>query len=82
MTAYVLTLIGNLKSVPLEPVHVERVYQRLATVGETGWLAEREACDLFIDSPHSAVDIAEQARGALSGTAIDTVCTATEIVFL
>ena len=78
MASYALTLIGNVKSVPLEPVHVERVYQRLATAGETDWLAEREACDLFIDSPLSAVDIAEQARDALSGTAIDTVCTSIE----
>ncbi len=78
MASYVLTLIGNMESVPLEPVHIEGVYQRLATAGETRWLAEREACDLFIDSPHSAVDIAEQARDALSGTAIDTVCTSIE----
>ena len=78
MASYVLTLIGNLESVPLEPVHIERVYQRLATAGETRWLAEREACDLFIDSLLPAVDIAEQARDALSGTAIDTVCTSIE----
>ncbi|MCZ6742125.1 MAG: phosphoserine phosphatase SerB [Alphaproteobacteria bacterium] len=67
-----------MESVPLEPVQIERVYQRLATAGETHWLAEREACDLFIDSLLSAVDIAEQALDALSGTAIDTVCTAIE----
>ncbi len=78
MPSYVLTLIGNLESVPLEPVHIERVYRRLATTGETDWLAEREACDLFIDSPFSAVDIARQARDALSETAIDTVCTSIE----
>jgi phosphoserine phosphatase len=78
MPSYVLTLIGNMESMPLEPVHIERVYRRLATTGETDWLAEREACDLFIDSLLSAVDIAEQARDALSGTAIDTVCTSIE----
>ena len=78
MASYVLTLIGHMESVPLEPVHIERVYQRLATAGETRWLAEREACDLFIDSLLPAVDIAEQARDALSGTAIDTVCTSIE----
>ncbi len=78
MPSYVLTLIGNMESMPLEPVHMERVYRRLATTGETDWLAEREACDLFIGSPLSAVDIAEQARDALSGTAIDTVCTSIE----
>ena len=78
MPSYVLTLIGNMASMPLESVHVERVYRRLATTGETDWLAEREACDLFIDSPLSAVEVAEQARDALSGTAIDTVCTSIE----
>ncbi len=78
MPSYVLTLIGKMESMPLEPVHIERVYRRLATTGETDWLAEREACDLFIGSPLSAVDIAEQARDALSGTAIDTVCTSIE----
>ncbi len=78
MPSYVLTLIGNMESMPLEPVHIERVYRRLATTGETDWLAEREACDLFIDSLRSAADIAEQARDALSGTAIDTVCTSIE----
>ncbi len=78
MPSYVLTLIGNMESMPLEPGHIERVYRRLATTGETDWLAEREAWDLFIGSPLSAVDIAEQARDALSGTAIDTVCTSIE----
>jgi phosphoserine phosphatase len=83
MTSYALTLIGNMESGPLEPVHIERVCQRLAAAGEldwgeTDWLAEREACDLFIESPLSAIDIAEQAREALSGTAIDAVCSSTE----
>ncbi len=78
MPSYVLTLIANMASMPLEPVHIERVCQRLATAGETDWLAEGEACDLFIDSRHSAVEVAEQAREALSGTAIDTVCTSIE----
>lgn len=77
MTSNVLTLIGNAESAPLEPVHIERVCRRLGTPGKVDWLAEREACDLFFDSPLSAVDIAEQARDALSGTAFDTVCTST-----
>ncbi|MCK5273545.1 MAG: phosphoserine phosphatase SerB, partial [Alphaproteobacteria bacterium] len=47
----------------------------MATTGEVDWLAEEEACDLFLDSPLSAADITAQARDALSGTAIDTVCT-------
>ena len=78
MTSHVLTLIGNSRSAPLEPVHIERVCQRLATTGKVDWLAEKEACDLFFDSPLSAVDITGQTRDALSGTAFDTVCTSTE----
>ncbi len=78
MTSHVLTLIGNMASAPLEPVHIERVCRHLATTGEVDWLAAREACDLFIESPLSAVDIAERARDSLSGTAIDAVCTSLE----
>ncbi len=78
MTSHALTLIGNTASEPLEPVHIERVCQRLATTGEVSWLAPREACDLFIESPRSAIDLAEGAREALTGTAIDAVCTSTE----
>ena len=78
MTSYVLTLIGNMASAPLEPVHIERVFRSLATTGEADWLAPREACDLFIESALSAVDIAEEARDVLSGTAIDAVCTSIE----
>jgi phosphoserine phosphatase len=78
MTSLVLTLIGNMASAPLEPVHIERVCRRLATSGEVNWLAEREACDLFIESPDSTKDLAERARDALSGTAIDAVCTSIE----
>ncbi len=78
MTSHVLTLIGNMASAPLEPVHIERVCRHLATTGEVDWLADREACDLFIEAPVSAVDIAKQARAALSGTAIDAVCTSVE----
>lgn len=78
MTSHVLTLIGNMESAPLEPVHIERVCRRLATTGETGWLAEKEACDLFIESSLSTAEITEQARDALSGKAIDAVCTPIE----
>ena len=78
MTSHVLTLIGNRASAPLEPVHIERVCRRLATTGEVDWLADREACDLFVESPLAAVDMAERARDALSGTVIDAVCTAVE----
>jgi len=74
MTSYVLTLIGNERSAPLEPAHIERVFQRLATTGKTDWLGQREACDLFVESPLTADGIAEQARDALPGMAIDTVC--------
>ncbi len=75
MTSYALTLIGNAKSAPLEPAHLERVCRRLTAAGNSDWLAQGEACDLFIDSPLSTRDIARQARDALSGTAIDAVCT-------
>ncbi len=78
MTSHVLTLIGNMASAPLEPVHIERVCRHLATTGEVDWLADREACDLFVESPFAAVDMAEQARVVLSGTAIDAVCTTIE----
>jgi len=78
MTPYVLTLIGNIRSEPLERVHIERVGQCLDTTGEEDWLAENEACDLFVKSAHSAAAIAKQARDALSGTAIDAVCTSAE----
>ncbi|NQU58238.1 MAG: phosphoserine phosphatase SerB [Rhodospirillales bacterium] len=76
MTSFVLTLIGNKNLAPLESVHIELVCQRLAKKVETDWLAKNEACDIFLNSTLSARDITEQAREVLSGTAIDTVCTA------
>jgi len=78
MTSHALTLIGNAKSAPVEADHIERVFQCLAMTGKAGkvkWLAEKEACDLFFDSPDPAINIAGKARDALSGTAIDAVCT-------
>ncbi|MFQ5466666.1 MAG: phosphoserine phosphatase SerB [Kiloniellaceae bacterium] len=78
MTSHVLTLIGNARVAPLEPIHIDRVCRRLATTGETHWLAEREACDLFIAPLLCAVAIAEQARDALAGAAIDVACTSIE----
>ncbi len=78
MTSYVLTLIGNSESAPLEPVHIDRVLQCLEMPAETDWLAEREAADLFISSRLSTESITEKARDALSGDAIDVVCTGLE----
>jgi len=78
MTSHVLTLIGNMASAPLQLVHIERVCQCLATTGEADWLADGEACDLFIAPPLSTVEITGRARAALSGTAIDAVCTSIE----
>jgi len=75
MTPYVLTLIGNTESAPLEPVHIESLLQRLELPAETDWLAEKEACDLFITSSLTAEAITEKARGVLAGASIDTVCT-------
>lgn len=78
MTSHVLTLIGNARSAPLEPVHIERVSQHLGLTGRVDWLAEKEACDLFLESPLSAAEITGQARDALSGTALDTACTSAD----
>ena len=75
MTSHVLTLIGNAGSAPLEAVHIERVYRRLAVTGKVDWLAEGMACDLIFESPLSAADITDHARDALSGSAFDAVCT-------
>jgi phosphoserine phosphatase len=78
MTSYVLTLIGNAQSAPLEPFHIERVLQCLELVAETDWLAEREACDLFINSRLSAEAITKKTRDVLVGLSIDAVCTRVE----
>jgi phosphoserine phosphatase len=78
MTSHVLTLIGNANSAPLEAAQAERVGRRLATTVELDWLAEKEACDLFFDSPLSAVHVTEVAGDALSGSGLDSVCTSTE----
>ncbi len=75
MTSYVLTLIGRAELNPLEQVHVENVCGRLATSGQQMWLAENEACDVFLDSPYSSTTLSQQARDALLGTFIDVVCT-------
>jgi len=78
MTSFVLTLIGNAESAPLEPAHIKQVFQCLELSGETEWLAEREACDLFINSRLSAELITNKSREALAGSSIDTVCTLAE----
>ncbi len=78
MTSYVLTLIGDVESAPLEPGHIEQVCQHLETFGQTRWLSEGEACDLFLESSLNAIEITSQARNALPGIGIDTVCTPIE----
>jgi len=78
MTSYVLTLIGNAEKASLESIHIERVLERLELPAETDWLAEREACDLFINSSLRAEAITEKARGVLAGASIDAVCTLAE----
>jgi phosphoserine phosphatase len=75
MTSYVLTLIGNAESAPLESIHIERVLECLELPAETDWLAEREACDLFINSSLSPEAITDKARIGLAGDAVDPVCT-------
>jgi len=78
MTSYALTLVGNTNSSPLEPDHIEQVFQCLGMPGETDWLAQGEACDLLINSRLSAEEITKKARDALAGYSIDTVCTPIE----
>jgi phosphoserine phosphatase len=75
MTSYVLTLIAKAGSVDLETDHIDRIFQSLAMPGEIDWLAEKHACDLFIESSLSAADIAGLAQESLNGVAIDAVCT-------
>jgi len=78
MKPYVLTLIGNAESAPLQPLHIERVLQCLESPAETDWLAEKEACDLFINSHLSAEAITEKTRDVLVEFSIDAVCTLVE----
>jgi len=75
MTVFVLTLVGNAISAPLELGHVEKVQDLLGASTKTDWLAENEACDMFHDSPISAAELLEKARQVLSGARIDVVCT-------
>jgi phosphoserine phosphatase len=75
MTAYVLTLIGNADSAPLDFAHIEQALQCLELAGDTDWLAEHEACDVFIDSGLSAGAITKKVRHVLSGCSIDVICT-------
>ena len=77
-TRYVLTLIGQAESSPLQPVHVEQVYQCLEQTGRTDWLAENEACDIFIESDLTAELMTKKIRDVLSGCLIDVVCTPVE----
>ncbi|MBT4931895.1 MAG: phosphoserine phosphatase SerB [Rhodospirillaceae bacterium] len=77
MTSHALTLIGNAETNPLKTAHIERVCQRLEIPVDPHWLAEDEACDLFMDSPLTSLEVTQQVRESLSGTAIDAACTAT-----
>jgi phosphoserine phosphatase len=78
MTSHVLTIIGCAELRPLDSIYIEQVRQHLAIVGKQVWLAEREACDLYLDSPLPTADITKEARAVLSGTQIDVVCTQPE----
>lgn len=78
MTSYVLTLIGNADTTPLEAVHIKSVLQCLELSGEIDWLTENEACDLLITSSFTAEVITEKVRGVLAGASIDAVCTLAE----
>jgi phosphoserine phosphatase len=75
MTSYVLTLVGNADTAPLQPVHIEQVFECLELTGEADWLAEREACDIFINSRLSAGSVTGKVRSLFTGSSIDAVCT-------
>jgi len=76
--SYVLTLVGHAESTPLKSVHLEQVYQCLGQTGRIDWLAEEEACDIFIDSGLTAQAITQKVQEALEGQLIDVVCTLVE----
>jgi phosphoserine phosphatase len=78
MTSFVLTLIGNADSRPLETAHIEQVFQRLELSAKVDWLAEGEACDLYFDSQYSTIVITEITQDALAGSSIDVACTPAE----
>jgi len=78
MRPYVITVIGDAETRPIESFHIEKVQQHLSVAGKPDWLAEREACDLFLRSSVPAVEIARKARAALSQSQIDVVCTSVE----
>jgi len=75
MIPYVITLIGDANSRPVEPAHIEQVRHMLAATGEDVWLGEHEACDLFFESAEPVATLQEQTRKALSGLKIDAACT-------
>jgi len=74
MTSYVLTLIGDAETNPLKLDHIEKVCEHLALRGKQVWLAEEEACDVFIKSSLTAGDIGARVRDTLSGASIDVNC--------
>jgi len=78
MTSFVVTLIGQTESAPLQLVHIETVYQCLNLNSTVDWLAEHEACDIFFDSDLTPEVITNKVRNALAGCRIDVVCAAVE----
>ncbi len=78
MTSYVLTLIGHVESTPLQSVHIEKVNQCLDQKGSINWLAENEACDIFIDSDLTAAAVTKKVQHVLAGCFIDVACTLAE----
>jgi len=78
MTLYVITIIGEAETRPVESNHIVKVQQHLSIIGKPEWLAEKEACDLFFESSQPAVELAQQARSALSPALLDVVCTPVE----
>jgi len=78
MTLYVITIIGDAETRPVESNHIEKVQQHLSIAGRPEWLAEKEACNLFFESSQLAVKLAHQARTVLSPAPLDVVCTPVE----
>ena len=78
MTLYVITIIGESDARPVETIHIDEVQQHLSAVGKPTWLAQREACDLTIESSQPARKIACQVSSLLSPAQLDVVCTPVE----
>jgi len=78
MTSYVLTIIGNADSAPLEPFCIKNITRNLEGIVSTpikiDWLAEYEACDFYLQTDLSAPEITKLCRAVSPSMPIDIVC--------